>query len=192
MAQVRDGKGGVIEKETSLRQDERWPNYRSLPPPADRDGDGIPDFWEIQFGLNPDDPADAKLIAADGYSNIEHYLNSTNPRGTDVPVVFVAAASSRASATQGTAGRWRITRTGSTARDLRVGYRLSGDAVAGRDFAKLGGEAVAVIPAGASSVEIELRPLGGADGRVAVLRLATGERGFAVGCPSAALVVIER
>jgi hypothetical protein len=152
----------------------------------------MPDFWEAQFGLNPDDPADAKMIAADGYSNIEHYLNSTNPHGAELPVVFVAAASSRASGTHGTVGRWRITRTGSTARALRVSYSISGDAVAGRDFAKIEGGTVAVIPAGASWVEIELRPLAAAEEHMAVLRLATGERGFAVGCPSAALVVIER
>lgn len=190
MAQVRDGKGGVIEKETSLPERQRWPDYRSLPAPADRDGDGMPDFWEAQFGLNPNDPADAKTIAAGGYSNIEHYLNSTNPRGDSVPVVFVSAASSRASAASSTVGRWRITRTGSTARDLRVSYSLGGDAVAGRDFAQLRGEAV--IPAGKDSVEIELRPLSTAAERMTVLRLTTGQRDFAVGCPSAALVVIER
>ena len=55
LAHVRSGTGGVIEKESSLSPGERWPDYRSLPRPADRDGDGMPDFWEEQFGLNPDD-----------------------------------------------------------------------------------------------------------------------------------------
>lgn len=41
--------------------------------PLDSDGDGIPDEWEKANGLNPDDPADAAAIAANGYANIENY-----------------------------------------------------------------------------------------------------------------------
>jgi hypothetical protein len=188
LAQVKDGRGRVIEKETSLAPRDRWPDYRSLPPPADRDRDGMPDFWEEQFGLNPDDPADAMQIAAGGYANIEHYLNSTHPRGADMPVVFVSAAHSRASAS--VPGRWRIMRTGSTERETRVSYTLEGDAVAGRDFRDVAREVV--IPAGARSADIELRSLTPAAERIAVLRLAAKQRDYAAGCPSAALIVIER
>ncbi|MDE6178987.1 MAG: fibronectin type III domain-containing protein [Duncaniella sp.] len=42
--------------------------------PLDTDGDGIPDAWEIANGLNPNDPSDAKAIAANGYANIENYV----------------------------------------------------------------------------------------------------------------------
>ena len=42
----------------------------------DTDGDGIPDAWEKKNGLNPNDGEDGALIAKDGYSNLEHYLNS--------------------------------------------------------------------------------------------------------------------
>lgn len=41
--------------------------------PLDTDGDGIPDAWETANGLNPNDPTDAKAIAANGYANIENY-----------------------------------------------------------------------------------------------------------------------
>jgi hypothetical protein len=190
IAQVRDGKGGVIEKETSFGPRERWPDYRSLPSPPDRDRDGMPDFWEEQFGLNPDDATDAMQVAVGGYTNVEHYLNSTHPRGDDAPVVFVAAVSSRGSASAGTVGRWRITRTGSTARELRISYSLETDAVADREFARVAREVV--IPAGARSAEVELRPLAPAAERTVVLRLATKQRGFSAGCPSAALIVIDR
>lgn len=44
--------------------------------PLDSDGDGIPDAWEIANGLNPNDPGDATLIAANGYANIENWANS--------------------------------------------------------------------------------------------------------------------
>jgi hypothetical protein len=40
----------------------------------------MPDIWEEQFGLNPSDPTDGPMDAdGDGYTNIEEYLNATNP-----------------------------------------------------------------------------------------------------------------
>jgi len=52
-----------------------WPELRSLPAKADTDGDGMPDDWETAAGLNADDPSDSKALCADGYTNLEHYLN---------------------------------------------------------------------------------------------------------------------
>ncbi len=80
VASVRHRTGRVIEKETDLPEADRWPDYRSLPPPPDFDGDGLPDFWETQFGLDPRNPADAASLGARGYANIEHYFNNTDPR----------------------------------------------------------------------------------------------------------------
>ena len=42
---------------------------------ADSDHDGIPDAWEKAHGLSPSDPSDAAKLNADGYTNLEHYLN---------------------------------------------------------------------------------------------------------------------
>jgi hypothetical protein len=40
----------------------------------------MPDEWEKKFNLNPADPTDnTKDKDGDGYTNIEEYLNSTNP-----------------------------------------------------------------------------------------------------------------
>ena len=46
----------------------------------DSDGDGIPDAWELAYGLNPTNAADALLDAdGDGASNWQEYVAGTNP-----------------------------------------------------------------------------------------------------------------
>src|SRR5262249_41403507 len=60
-----------------------YPEYRGEPV-KDSDGDGMPDEWELKYGLNPNDPADAaKDLSGDGYTNIEKYINGLDP-GTKV------------------------------------------------------------------------------------------------------------
>ena len=57
-----------------------WPDYESIPAPADGDHDGMPDEWEDKFGLNPNDPSDGASDAdSDGYTNVEEWLNGTDP-----------------------------------------------------------------------------------------------------------------
>ena len=51
---------------------------------GDADNDGIPDEWEVTYGLNPDDPSDADLdLDGDGLSNSEEFLALTDPTTTD-------------------------------------------------------------------------------------------------------------
>lgn len=58
-----------------------WPELKSAAPPADSDHDGMPDDWESQNGLDAHDKADGSTDTdGDGYSNLEEFLNSTNPR----------------------------------------------------------------------------------------------------------------
>jgi len=46
----------------------------------DSDSDGMPDAWEITYGLDPTNPADASLDSDhDGLSNIEEYYDESNP-----------------------------------------------------------------------------------------------------------------
>ena len=53
-----------------------WPELKSLPAPADTDGDGMPDDWEKAQGLDPGNPDDRNKVGADGYTMLEKYLNS--------------------------------------------------------------------------------------------------------------------
>ncbi len=49
-------------------------------PYVDSDMDGMPDEWEIRYGLNPNDPSDANGdCSGDGYTNIEKYINGIDP-----------------------------------------------------------------------------------------------------------------
>jgi len=46
----------------------------------DRDNDGMPDWWEEKYDLNPDDPSDAgKDYDSDGYTNLKEYQIGTDP-----------------------------------------------------------------------------------------------------------------
>jgi pectate lyase len=57
-----------------------WPQYKSGQAPLDTDHDGMPDEWEKKYGLDPNDPSDAAMDKdGDGYTNLEEYLNGTDP-----------------------------------------------------------------------------------------------------------------
>lgn len=42
---------------------------------VDTDGDGLPDAYETEVGLNPNDASDGQKLTASGYSNLEIFLN---------------------------------------------------------------------------------------------------------------------
>ena len=42
---------------------------------VDTDGDGLPDAYETEVGLNPNDGTDGQKLTASGYSNLEVFLN---------------------------------------------------------------------------------------------------------------------
>ena len=82
---VREGKAtytgdhcapGIINTQDDVKLgNSPWPELKSLPAPRDTDGDGMPDDWERQHGLNPNDANDGNAVGADGYTNLEYYLN---------------------------------------------------------------------------------------------------------------------
>ncbi len=68
---TRTGKSIDSQKEVG-----GWPELKSAPAPADADHDGIPDAWETQHGLNPQDARDATKLAPSRYTWVEEYINS--------------------------------------------------------------------------------------------------------------------
>ncbi len=66
-------KDGIIDSQTMT---EGWPDLKTLGIGIDSDKDGMPDEWEKEHGLNPDDGNDHALFSLDkNYTNIEVYLN---------------------------------------------------------------------------------------------------------------------
>jgi pectate lyase len=79
---VRTGKptykNGIIDIPSDVGG---WPQYESAAAPVDSDHDGIPDRWEKQFGLKWNDSSDGSKDADnDGYTNVEEWLNGTDPK----------------------------------------------------------------------------------------------------------------
>ncbi|MCR9064387.1 MAG: pectate lyase [Cytophagales bacterium] len=69
---VRNRSGKIIASQKDVGG---WPELKSIDAPKDKDEDGIPDEWEIRNGLNPNNASDGITIGANGYTNLEKYLN---------------------------------------------------------------------------------------------------------------------
>lgn len=79
---VKNGTGSIIDDEDEVGG---WPNYDTYNVKTDTDKDGMPDEWELQYGLDPNNPEDRNYDSNDdGYTNLEVYLN--NLVGSSLPV----------------------------------------------------------------------------------------------------------
>ncbi len=57
----------------------------------DTDGDGMPDTWELKYGLNPNDPTDAAEYSdEDWYTNLEEYNRGWHPTHAST-IIYVDA-----------------------------------------------------------------------------------------------------
>ena len=70
---------GIIDSQSQVGG---WPEYSATAEEkaavADADGDGMPDWFETQFGLNPQNAADGNTKTLDlkgRYTNLEMYLH---------------------------------------------------------------------------------------------------------------------
>ena len=79
---VRSGKVGYTKGKgiiTDVAQVGGYPDYRGESY-KDTDGDGMADEWEFKYGLDRNDPRDASAdLNANGYTNIEEFINKTDP-----------------------------------------------------------------------------------------------------------------
>ena len=76
---ITDTPTGIIK---SIDEVGGYPDYgfKKSELEKDSDMDGMPDSWEKKYGLNPKDASDAALDADnDGYTNIEEFINGTDP-----------------------------------------------------------------------------------------------------------------
>ena len=75
---IERGEGGIVDSQADVGG---WPVVAPAAPPPDDDADGMPDAWERAHGLDPADPTDHRADAdGDGYTNLEEWLNETDPR----------------------------------------------------------------------------------------------------------------
>lgn len=74
---VRNRAGRLIDSQNEVGG---WPEYRGGVAPLDTDGDGLPDDWERERGLNPDDPATGALRLPSGYTILDLYLDELTRR----------------------------------------------------------------------------------------------------------------
>jgi hypothetical protein len=79
--EVRSGRttfgNGIISSQTDVGG---WPELLSTQPQQDIDADGMPDEWERRFSPNGDlSLQSSQDLDNDGYTNVEEYLNQTNP-----------------------------------------------------------------------------------------------------------------
>jgi pectin methylesterase-like acyl-CoA thioesterase len=124
---IIDVQGGYPHGTPYSTSQAAWPVLTCGAPPTDTDHDGMPDAWETANGLNPNDPADRATLAANGYANLENYLNGL--------VAATVLATAPASATAGQlqaypnpvgGGTLTLTRPRSTSPGQVVVYDLRG------------------------------------------------------------------
>ncbi len=87
---VKNGTGRIIDDPSQVGG---WITPASGTPCADSDHDGMPDAWELKYGLNAANATDGPMDAdGDGYTNLEEYLNGTDPAAQVPPrsVSFVS------------------------------------------------------------------------------------------------------
>ena len=80
---VKNRKGGLIDSKDHPIE---WPMYDKGIPLLDTDEDGMPDHWENNFGLNLTMDDSQEDSDNDGYTNLEEYLNKTDPKIAGVQI----------------------------------------------------------------------------------------------------------
>jgi pectate lyase len=82
---VLNGTGAIIDSQSEVGG---WPQLQEGTPYVDADKDGMADDWETFYRLDPADKSDYNIDNdGDGYTNIEEFLNQTDPNTPQTVVV---------------------------------------------------------------------------------------------------------
>lgn len=65
------------------------PHCGAIQPSVDTDSDRMPNYWEIQYGFDPENPADAEMDTdQDKYTNLEEFFGDSDPLDAEsTPVI---------------------------------------------------------------------------------------------------------
>lgn len=74
--QIRTGEGTLINSQTDVGG---WPVLKRGLLAKDSDRDGMPDYWEKKYSFDPQKATHNDDPDNDGYTNLEEFLNRTNP-----------------------------------------------------------------------------------------------------------------
>jgi hypothetical protein len=120
-----DGTGKSLQRKNSNAFGNDPVNWQSAAPSAgksnsaevlDSDGDGLPDVWEGQYGLNPNDPSDAATDSdQDGFTNLQEFLAGTDPKNASSRLTLRVSA--------GSTGPVQLTFSSIAGRSYSVQYR---------------------------------------------------------------------
>ncbi len=81
---VLEAKGAILDSQSEVGG---WPLLASGEPYPDADMDGMSDDWEAIHGLDPESGHDQNLDNdGDGYTNVEEFLNSTDPNAIETGI----------------------------------------------------------------------------------------------------------
>ena len=95
------------------------PQHPAFAEIADKDHDGMPDSWELMYGLNPYDASDASADPdKDGLTNLQEYQAGTNPRSATSKLAITQESAIR----NGANNDFRITFPSVSGTTYRVEY----------------------------------------------------------------------
>jgi len=129
-----EGKFLAHEREAGLQDNLGVISTASLPANYDSDGDGMPDWWEDENGLSKNNASDAVAYAANGYLNIENYINSISG-----PVVDYVRCASKLKLDSRTLSSVTISWQNNTADADQIVVQKSDDGVLFNDVATIAG-----------------------------------------------------
>ncbi|HZH64789.1 MAG TPA: pectinesterase family protein [Flavisolibacter sp.] len=107
-----------------------WPTLTSTAAPTDTDHDGMPDSWETSNGLNPNNPGDRNGYNANGYTNLENYLNSIMSSNPSISITGTLNNFSQTTGTPSSTQTYSVSGMGLTDNITvtpPVGYQVSAD-----------------------------------------------------------------